>query len=270
MITIPNLVLGTEPARRRLGALGDTDDPLVELERLRRREAELARAVAAIHREPRSVLRAKRERVPLHRVRRADLRTLRTALREPAALAALFRTRPVETAGFSSSRPFLDTPAAERSLDSPANRAALFMLRALRRRAGGVRDRLREAAEKEGEPGARSGIRARLPAMGGDPERDDPAVRTRREEIAFPGGTPPRDHRRWAERGCRTPGVRAVLAGGVGRRFGTASIATPRTTYRSARPGRSTSAGASWSWPRRIREWLPEPEWQESAGTGSQ
>ena len=264
----PELVLGTEPARRRLGALGDTDDPLVELERLRRREAELARAVAAIHREPRSVLRAKRERVPLHRVRRADLRTLRTALREPAAHAALFRTRPVETAGFSSSPPFLDTPAAERSLDSPANRAALFMLRALRRRAGGVRDRLREAAEKEGEPGARSGIRARLPRweeiLNGmirrfeRAERRSPFREARRPEIT-------------------AAGLNAVAAHPVYAQFW-------RVGWEALRHGVHRDAAddlpLSPTWEiyerwcfvelaRRIREWLPEPEWQESRGRGA-
>ena len=51
------LVVGEEPARRRLGALGETDDPLVWLERLRRRRSELNQALAAIRREPVSVLR---------------------------------------------------------------------------------------------------------------------------------------------------------------------------------------------------------------------
>ena len=35
-----HLVVGEEPARRRLGALAETDDPLVWLERLRRRRGE--------------------------------------------------------------------------------------------------------------------------------------------------------------------------------------------------------------------------------------
>ena len=51
---------GEEPARRRLGALGDTDDPLILFERLRRRQRDLERALAAIRREPVSVLRARR------------------------------------------------------------------------------------------------------------------------------------------------------------------------------------------------------------------
>lgn len=264
----PELVLGTEPARHRLGALGEMDDPLVALERLRRREDALARAIAAIHREPRTVLRAKREWVPLHRVRRADLRTLRTALREPAAVAALSRTRPTEVAASPASPPFLDTPAAERSLDSPANRAALFMLRALRRRAGGVRDRLREAAEKEGEPGARSGIRARVPRweeiLNGmirrfeRAERRSPFREARRPEIT-------------------AAGLNAVAAHPVYAQFW-------RVGWEALRHGVHRDAAddlpLSPTWEiyerwcfvelaRRIREWLPEPEWQESRGRGA-
>ena len=160
----PALVIGAEPARRRLGALGETDDPLVALERLRRRENTLVRALAAIHREPRSVLRAKREWVPLHRVRRADLRTLRAASREPRVLTALPRTRPPDLTVGSLTQPFLDVPTVEHSLDSPANRAALFMLRALRRRALSILQQLEQRAQKESQrEQARTGIGGKFP-----------------------------------------------------------------------------------------------------------
>ena len=256
----PELVLGTEPARHRLGALGETDDPLVALERLRRREVALVRAVAAIHREPRTVLRAKRERVPLHRVRRADLRTLRSALREPAALP---RTRPAEVAASPSHPPFLDTPAAERSLDSPANRAAFFMLRALRRRAGRVWDRLREEAGKEGEAATRTGFRTRLPRWEEildrmsrsfeHAERKSPFREARRPEIT-------------------AAGLNAVAAHPVYAQFW-------RVGWEALRPGVHRDAAddlplcPTWEiyerWcfvelTRQLREWLPEAEWRES------
>ena len=259
----PELVLGTEPARRRLGALGATDDPLVALERLRRRETALVRAIAAIQREPRTVLRAKREWVPLHRVRRADLRTLRTALRQPAALAALPRTRPPDAAAGFSNSPFLDTPAAERSLDSPANCAALFMLRALRRRAGRVLERLREEAGKQGEADTRTGIRARLPRweqiLGRmsrrfeRAERQSPFQEARRPEIT-------------------AAGLNAVAAHPVYAQFW-------RVGWEALRPGVHRDAAddlplcPTWEiyerWcfvelTRRLREWLPEAEWRES------
>ena len=259
----PELVLGTEPARHRLGALGETEHPLVALERLRCREHVLARAIAAIHREPRTVLRAKRERVPLHRVRRADLRTLRTALREPAALAALPQTRPAEIGASSAVPPFLDTPAAERSLDAPANRAALYMLRALRRRAGRVLERLHEDAGKESEVATRTGFRTRLP---------------RWKEILEPMSRSfERAERKLPFRGARRPeitvaGLNAVAAHPVYAQFW-------RTGWEALRPGIHSDAAddvpLSPTWEiyerwcfvelaRRLREWLPEPEWQKS------
>ena len=87
-----HLVVGDEPARRRLGAVGKTDDPLVLLARLRRRRRDLDQVLAAIRREPVSVPRARRRFVSLRDVRRADRRTLRAAIRQPAALAGIGRT----------------------------------------------------------------------------------------------------------------------------------------------------------------------------------
>ena len=264
----PELVLGTEPARHRLGALGESEDPLVELERLRRREGALARAVAAIHREPRSVLRTRREWVPLHRVRRADLRTLRTALREPAALAALPRTRAVEMAGSSASPPFLDTPAAERSLDSPANRAALYMLRALRRRAGRVLERLREKARQEGDADTRTGTLAALPHRAALLNRMSRRFERAERESPF------RDARRPE---ITAAGLNAVAAHPVYAQFW-------RTGWEALRPGIRGDAAddlpLSPTWEiyerwcfvelaRRLREWLPEREWKESRRGGA-
>ena len=264
----PELVLGTEPARHRLGALGEMDDPLVALERLRRREMALARAIAAIHREPRSVLHTRREWVPLHRVRRADLRTLRTALREPAAVAALPQARPAAIAASSASPPFLDTPAAERSLDSPANRAALYMLRALRRRAGRVLDRLRVEAGNEGEAATRTGFRTRLPRweeiLNGMSRRFERAERK----------SPFRDARRPE---ITAAGLNAVAAHPVYAQFW-------RTGWEALRPGIRRDAAddlpLSPTWEiyerwcfveitRQLREWLPHREWEESRGAGA-
>ncbi len=124
------LMIGEEPARRRLGALGDTDDPLIVFERLRSRQRDLERSLVAIRREPVSVLRSRRLFVPLRDARRTDLRTLRSALRQPATLAAI-RPGTVACPGAPGSEPILDVPAVERTLDSPANRCVLAMLRAL-------------------------------------------------------------------------------------------------------------------------------------------
>ena len=141
----PHLVIGEEPARRRLGALGETDDPLVLFERLRRRQPDLERALAAIRREPVSVLRARRRFVPLRDARRADLRTLRSVLRQPNALVAV---RPGAASLPPAAEPILDVPAVERTLDAPANRCILHLLRALLLRCRSLAARLEELAKK--------------------------------------------------------------------------------------------------------------------------
>ena len=257
------LILGTEPARQRLGALGETDNPLVWLERLDRRKDALARAIAAIHREPRSVLHARRERVPLHLVRRADLRALRTALREPAALAALPQTRPPAIAASTTRPPFLDTPAVERTLDSPVNRAALYMLRALRRRAERLLERLRKDAGKESEAATRTSLGTRLPRW---EEILTPVSRTfRRAEQKSPF----RDARRPE---ITAAGLNAVAAHPVYAQFW-------RVGWEALRSGvhgdEADELPLSPTWEiyerwcfveltRRLREWLPEPEWSGS------
>ena len=259
----PELVLGTGPARRRLGALGETDDPLVALERLRSREAALGRAIAAIHREPRSVLRTRRERVPLHRLRRADVRTLRTALREPAVLAALPRMRPVRGAAASVRSLCLDTPAVERSLDSPANRAALYMLRALRRRAGLLLEQLRAKAGEEGQPGARTGYRSRLPRW---QEILEPMSRSfERAERKSPFRNASRPE-------ITAAGLNAVAAHPVYAQFWRVGWEALRRGVHGD-PADALQLIPTWEiyerWcfvelVRQLREWLPEAEWQKS------
>lgn len=144
-----HLVIGEEPARRRLGALGDADDPLVLFERLRKRWPDLERALAAIRREPVSVLRARRHFVPLRDARRADLRTLRAAMRQPATLAAIGRNAGSSAPALPVGGPLLDVPAVERTLDAPANRCILYMLRALLLRCRTLTAALRKIAEKQ-------------------------------------------------------------------------------------------------------------------------
>ena len=153
-----HLVVGEEPGRRRLGALGETDDPLVLFERLRRRRRDLETALAAIRREPVSVLRSRRRFVPLRDMRQADVRTIRSALRQPGALAAI---RPVAGSMPPAVEPVLDVPAVERTLDAPANRCILHMLRALLLRCRKLAERL-EARAKKPDEDTRTGIANRV------------------------------------------------------------------------------------------------------------
>ena len=154
------LLLGEEPSRRLMGAIGPTDDPLVLFERLRNRTDAIESALASIRREPATILRPRRRFTPLREVRRADLRTLRAALYSPQALACLPVARahhaklPKDDAG--GPEPIFDTPDVERTRDSPANRAALVMLRALIRRCVNLPGRLDDLAKRDG--GIDSGI----------------------------------------------------------------------------------------------------------------
>ena len=146
------LLLGDAPAGMQMGAVGPTDDPLVLFQRLRNRTDAIESALASIRREPATILRPRRRFTPLREVRRADLRTLRAALHSPQALACLPVARahgaalPNDDTG--GPEPIFDTPDVERTRDSPANRAALVMLRALVRRSASLPARLRNLAEQ--------------------------------------------------------------------------------------------------------------------------
>ncbi len=262
-----HLVIGEEPARRRLGALGDTDDPLVLFERLRRRQRDLARALAAIRREPVSVLRARRQFVPLRDTRRADLRTLRSALRQPATLAAI-RPRAASKPYAPGSEPILDVPAVERTLDSPANRCILAMLHALRLRCKELGTRLDDLAEKPPvdtkTPVANRVDRWKqiLGEMGrafATAERRRPFSEVRRPEVT-------------------AAGLNAVAAHPLYARFWRLGWeALRRGVYRSDTQDR-LPLSPTWEiyerWcfvalSRKLREWLPDYEWKNAGQTDS-
>lgn len=157
------LLVGDEPARRQLGAVGENDDPHVLFERLRRRESDLDRAVAGVQREPASVLLPRRQFRPHRAVRRVDLRTLRSAAQQPEACAVLGSASGAPLAvGRRPAEPRFDVPAVERRLDAPINRCALYLLRSLRRRCRHLSRKLVEAAAKEPESETRTALRDRL------------------------------------------------------------------------------------------------------------
>lgn len=269
------LLLGEEPAKRKMGAVGPTDDPLVLFERLRSRREPLDAAIAAVRRDPATVLRPRRRFVPLREVRRADLRTLRAALGSRAALESLpaAREHRADTAirrptpGISA-EPIFDTPAVERTVDSPANRAALLMLRALIRRAGELPKRLRELADRQ-ESDTRTALAARLPervALLGEMERAFRAAERR----------PPFSQVTRAE--VTAAGLNAVSAHPIYSRFW-------QTAWAALRPGvygleRSDLLPLAPTWEiyerwcfvalaKRLREWLPEWDWTLRGHEGS-
>ena len=263
----PHLVIGEEPARRRLGALGDTDDPLVWFERLRARQRDLERALAAIRREPVSVLRARRRFVPLRDTRRADLRTLRSALRQPATLAAI---RPVAASKpyAAGSEPILDVPGVERTLDSPANRCILAMLRALLLRCRELAKRL-EGLKKEPPDDTRTAVANRVHRWNqilGDMKRAFATAERRRpfSEVRRPEVT--------------AAGLNAVAAHPLYARFWRLGWeALRRGIHRSDIHDR-LPLSPTWEiyerWcfvalARKLREWLPDYEWKSAGPTDS-
>ena len=263
----PHLVVGEEPARRRLGALGDTDAPLILFERLRRRQRDLGRALAAIRREPVSVLRSRRLFVPLRDIRRADLRTLRSALRQPAALAAI-RPGTASSPYGPGSDPILDVPAVERTLDSPANRCILAMLRALLLRCRELSKRLEGLAQKPSDD-TRTAVANRvdrwnqiLGEMGrafATAERRRPFSEVRRPEIT-------------------AAGLNAVAAHPLYARFWRVGWEALRRGVYRIDPEDRLPLSPTWEiyerWcfvalARKLREWLPDYEWKTVGRTES-
>ena len=263
----PHLVIGEEPARRRLGALGETEDPLIQFERLRRRRRDLERALAAIRREPVNVLRARRQFVPLRDTRRADLRTLRSALRQPAKLAAI-RPDTASSPYGPRSDPILDVPAVERTLDSPANRCILAMLRALHLRCRELSKSLKELAQKLPND-TRTAVANRvdrwnqiLGEMGrtfATAERRRPFREVRRPEIT-------------------AAGLNAVAAHPLYARFWRVGWEALRRGVYRIDPEDRLPLSPTWEiyerWcfvalARKLGEWLPEYEWKNTGLTDS-
>ena len=263
-----HLVVGEEPARRRLGALGETDDPLVWLERLRRRRSELNHALAAIRREPVSVLRARRRFVPLRDARRTDLRTLQAAMRQPATLAAIRPGMGSRLPACPADGPVLDVPAVERTLDAPANRCALAMLRSLLlrcRELAKLLDRLAHSPPQETRT-ALAGRVHRWKQIVGKMEREFATAERRR----------PFSEVQRAE--VTAAGLNAVAAHPLYGRFWRVGWEALRRGVYRLDPKDLLPLSPTWEiyerWcfvalARKLREWLPDYAWNNAGVTGS-
>lgn len=144
----PELAVGQEPARQRLGALGAGQDPIVALARLRARQNALAVLLRQFCSEPRRAVRSRRQLVPLHRVRRADRQTAMAAIRQPPLLAAMGRLDELALSR-QTGQLLADVPDYERHHDSPANRCILAMIMALQRRCRDLHEVLEEKVGSE-------------------------------------------------------------------------------------------------------------------------
>ena len=262
------LVVGEEPARRRLGALGETDDPLVLLERLRRRQSELCQALAAIRREPVSVLKARRRFVPLRDARRTDLRTLQAAIRRPATLAAIGTRVEQRLPDASDDGSVLDVPSMERTVDAPANRCALAMLRALLLRCRQLVTRLHRLSDRRREE-TRTDVAGRVPRWKqilGEMER----------EFATAERRPPFIEVRRAE--VTAAGLNAVAAHPLYGRFWRVGWEALRRGVYRLDPNDLLPLSPTWEiyerWcfvalARKLRVWLPDYAWNNAGATGS-
>ena len=155
----PALVVGREPARARLGALGDFEDPVVALLRLRDRAEAVADALRALRGSPIRRLSDERRLVAPRLVRRADRRTAMAALRQPGLLELV--TEDWRWSGEGGRLALADVPSVAESLDSPANRCLLYALAAVDRRCRQLEERLGEEARR-GVSG-QVGVAARWP-----------------------------------------------------------------------------------------------------------
>ena len=158
----PDLVVGKEPARTQLGALGGKEDPLVALTRLRSRYADLRRVLLAIARDPIRTLRARRSLVPLHAVR-PSRSTHRDGRASPACSTCSGGGHSSRCCRYAAHSLLADVPDVERDLDCPANRCVLAMLRALMLRCAHTHDILERRVSEEEHSDTVSGLSDRWP-----------------------------------------------------------------------------------------------------------
>lgn len=155
----PVLITGTEPATRRIGSLDNTQDPWIELARLRRYAAEFLRTLVAIQARPRRALVHRREATPLHRARRVDRRTAAVAARDAQLVEFLTQG----TVAPSLSRAVLDVPRVEETLDCAANRCLAALVQGVARRTSALTRRLQTLVESVEDGGAKTSLAKRWP-----------------------------------------------------------------------------------------------------------
>ena len=145
------LALGTEPARRQFGALGEHQDSVIEFLRLRSRATDIEQSLRVLLQEPIRSLRTRRRLSPPHLVRRADRHTALSALRQPALLAAMGIIQPDDLPAFTK-QPMADVPDVSYHYDNATNRCLLYALRVLIRRCKNLRDQLGVEATQGDSP----------------------------------------------------------------------------------------------------------------------
>lgn len=156
----PNLLFGTEHAQTQIGIDGSLSNLHLQYSRLRRFGAQLVTALNRVTEKPLTCLRRERTQANANQVKRLDQRTIRKALRDPAALSLLHsNTAPSRAPGevqFDISTVFND-------LDNPANQAlAGALIEVIRRNRQVSLAFQAEMNKKERESNTRSALAPRL------------------------------------------------------------------------------------------------------------
>ena len=194
----PGLVLGEEPATTQVGTRGDNQGLLIAFARLRRHAPHAVHSLWSIAKEPIRQLRARRDRVSLCRVRRIDMVSIGSLVRNPALAVSLLGEGMSATHDIDPGS-LMDIPSADRDLDCAANRAMTESSRRLLARVRSVHGQLQEAVQKENPSFARTSLAARwavrrqflidLEHQLSTVMRQEPYVKVTRPEITAAGLT---------------------------------------------------------------------------------
>ena len=157
----PSLVHGSEPAENLIGRRGDLRTPFLEFARIRQYGDPFVRALRAIAERPIRELRARRDQVLLHQVRRPDRLTAVAAMRNPNTLCALANQDAASI--MSGSPPRLDVPLTRESVDGAANRCLLALSQAVAWRAATLMEQIQKQLNDEGSNSTRTSLAKRWP-----------------------------------------------------------------------------------------------------------
>lgn len=154
----PRLLAGSEIAQASFGTSGHAASPWLAYARLRRHSDELMRALSAIAAQPLTRLRSERSLTSYQRVRRLDLKGVRSVLRHGEVAASIRGTLPI-LGGVSR---LVNVAISVEDVDNPANRAIAALILAARRRCRSLSAWLHEMEQHEETDGARTPVRPRL------------------------------------------------------------------------------------------------------------
>ena len=156
----PELAIGTEPAKGRMGAFGRYESPYVAFCRLRMYGRRFLAAVERVAVSPIRMLHYRRRFVQLQAIRRVDVRTAQCALRDPYLNAVLTGDEPDDLNPKADFH--LDIPVVEPHVDNHANHCLLAMLQAVIRKAKYCLHGLEREAERQQDTETRTSVMRRL------------------------------------------------------------------------------------------------------------